>query len=104
MEAKVIAINEKYREERFIAFSKAEAIWAETNLAVSTTLDEIIDLATEIYQKTNTLVHEAEALRKWTKIILSLTAILAGICVTAMLIVVLCKKLLRGRHAMRRIF
>jgi len=123
-DAKANAIHMKYREERFITFSKAEAIWAETNLAVSTALDEIIDMTTENCNKISTLGDaENEIIRKlnlyldWPAIFFPTFFVT---CVVALLIfylfvimlhilcrklhcaidrIVSCKKLLPGCHA-----
>ena len=96
-EARAKAINEKYREQCFVAFREAEAILTETNLAVAAALDEVTETVTENYRITQILVLEAEAHRKWTHFFfLPLGVILACACVTSMLRVVSCKKLLHG--------
>ena len=56
-------------------------------------------MTTENYQKTKTLIREAEALRKWTNLILLLTAIFAGVSLAAMSVSVFGKRLLRRPHA-----
>jgi len=99
-EAKAKAISEKYREQCFVAFREAEAILAESNLAVAAALDEITEITTDNYRKTNVLVLEAEAIRKWTYLFfLPLGVVLAGVCMAAIVRIVSCKKLLRGHHA-----
>ena len=99
-EAKAKAISEKYRKQCFAAFREAEAILAETNLAVAAALDEITETVTENYRKTKIRVLEAEPLRKWTYFFfLPVGVVLAGIFVAAMLRIVARKKLLPAHHA-----
>ena len=72
--------------------SRFPPIWAETNLAVSTALDEIIDMTTENCYKINTVsendntLSEIEFLRKGRTFILCWTAYFFGVCVAGILI------------------
>jgi len=99
-EAKAKAINDKFREQCFVAFREAEAILTETNLAVAAVLDEITETATENSRITKILLLEAEAHRRWTHFFfLPLGVVLAGVFVAAILRIVSRKKLDPGHHA-----
>merc|ERR550517_447104 len=98
-EAKAKAINEKYREQCFMAFREAEAIFAETNLALTTAVHEITKISTENYRITNNYILKAKALRKWTRFFfLPLGGVLAGVCAAAMVRFVFWKKMFPRHH------
>ena len=97
-EVKAKVIVDKYKQKCFQAFKEAESIMLNTNLAILSARDQIIEEASENYRKTNLLVLEAKALRKWTHLILPLSAILVSACLMITLSVVICKKRLQGHH------
>merc|ERR1711962_681546 len=96
VKAKVIV--DKYKEQWFKAFREADAIMSNTNLAILSTRDQIIEEAIENYRKTNVLVLEAKALRKWTHFVVPLSAFLVSACIITAFSVFICKKRLQGHH------
>jgi len=99
-EAKAKAINQKYREQCFVAFREAEEILTETNKAVAAALDEVMETASDNFHKTKILVLEAEVHRRWRYFFfLPLAVILAVVAVAALFRIVPCKKLFPAHHA-----
>ena len=99
-EAKAKAINEKYREQCFMAFREAESIFEETNIALTTAVHEITEIATENYRITNIHILKAKALRKWTRFFfLPLGGVFAGVFAAAMVRFVFWKKMFPRQHA-----
>ena len=95
---KAKAIVDKHKEQWFNAFREADAIMSNTNLAILSTRDQIIEEAIENYRKTNVLVLEAKALRKWTHFNVLLSAFLVSACIITTFSVFIYKKRLQGHH------
>merc|ERR1711962_1898015 len=96
VKAKVIV--DKYKEQWFKAFREADAIMSNTDLAILSTRDQIIEEAIENYRKTIALVLEAKALRKWTHFIVPLSAFFVSACIITAFSIFICKKRLQGHH------
>ena len=95
---KAKAIVDKHKEQWFNAFREADAIMSNTNLAILSTRDQIIEEAIENYRKTNVLVLEAKALRKWTHFIVPLIAFFVSACIITTFSVFVYKKHIQGHH------
>ena len=98
LDVKAKAIVDKYKEQWFNAFKEADAIMSNTNLEILSARDQIIKEATENYRKTNVLVLEAKALRKWTHFIVPLIAFFVSACIITTFSVFIYKKRLQGHH------
>ena len=97
-DVKAKAIVDKHKEQWFNAFREADAIMSNTNLAILSTRDQIIEEAIENYRKTNVLVLEAKALRKWTHFNVLLSAFLVSACIITTFSVFVYKKHIQGHH------